>query len=324
MHRSAWFMVAAFSLVVGSARTARACSPRPRSPSVAMPRPGATDVSPIGSLYLSSHGGLPAGLTIEANGQVQPLPAIRPLGGGPDGTWWKIEGEFLPGASYVVRVSGSGPATELTHFTTATAYDKMMGAPPKLDGLRLWRVRYPVSAIAAGGCVFAEYEGYVDLDYQPPALPGTPPDEVINILTLAPKNGGVAQQLVWSGSARLGLAATENGMPPADGQLPSPAQSNWKVELSPDREYCASLQVYGRGIFSALPADSNLVCAMVKSASAPGASADVGGSGADPGSGSGCGVGRAAGPGGETLLLVAVILLRLRHRDRRQIHPTVH
>ena len=32
--------------------------------------------------------------------------------------------------------------------------------------MRLWRVRYPVAQIGAGGCVFDQYQGYIDIDYQ--------------------------------------------------------------------------------------------------------------------------------------------------------------
>jgi hypothetical protein len=258
-------------------------------------------------MYLVSQGLVPAGLAVEANGQPQPLPSILPLGDGPEGTWWQLRGGLIPGASYVVRISDGAATKELTHFSTAADYDKQMGPAPKLEALRLWRVHYPPSAVAAGGCVFSEYEGYIDLDYQPPALPGTPPEEVVNVLLLSAKTGGESQTLVWSGSERVRLARAEGGSPVAAGVLPSPVFSTWKPYLAPDREYCAQISVFGRGVHSEVPAQGNLVCAAVMSASAPGAPVAGGG----PSSDAGCSVG-GAGSAGLPLALLALLAFRTR------------
>jgi hypothetical protein len=313
---------------------ARACGGRAPTPAAAFPGPGATEVSPQSSIFVSTPSGFPAALTVEANGQAVPLPAGQPLGSGPVGSWLRLPGPLSAGASYVVRVHEEGVANELTHFTTAAAYDKAPGTPAKLTGLRLWRVHYP-GKIAGGDCVFSEYEGYIDLAYEPGALPGTPPDEVINVLSLSPRTGGAQQTFVFTGSQRLHLAQTYNttgnvlvDVPP--GGLPSPVFAAWKPELAPDREYCATLTLYGRNDLAALPAISETVCAPVMNlpAAASGDAAkvappimdagmDAGADAGAPASSSSCAMGHGAPSRSPGLLLLALLVSVLRRRARQ-------
>src|SRR5204862_710166 len=133
-------------------------------------------------------------------------------------------------------------------FTTASGYDKAPGTPPRLERLRLWRVHYDVSQVGAGGCVFAEYEGYIDLDYQPAVLPGTPAAEIVHVLSLAPRHGGQEQRFVFYGGKFEGAQVEAPGggvMDIPEGGRPQPSLSLWKPELTPDEEYCATLTVYG-------------------------------------------------------------------------------
>jgi hypothetical protein len=332
--------LAAAGAVLAAPIAAVACGARAAPPMTALPRSGATDVSPQSSIFVSVPSGLPAGHTIEADGQPVSLPAGQPLGSGPMGSWLRLPGALIPSTSYVVRVQDGGMTKELTRFTTAAAYDKAPGTPAKLTGLRLWRAHY-TGVIGGGDCVFSEYEGYIDLAYEPGALPGTPPDEVINVLTLAPKTGGASQTFTFTGSQRLHLAQTYGAtgnelvdVPP--GGVPSPVFAAWKPELAPDRVYCATLTLYGRNDLAALPAVSEQVCAPVTNLEpdkiappAPDAGAQPGSdvaprpitdggadAGAAPSSGS-CAMGRGAPFGSSGLLVIGLLVSRSRRRTQR-------
>jgi hypothetical protein len=306
---------------------ARACAGRPPAPVTAFPANGATGVSPKSSIFVSVPSGLPAGLVVQANGQPISLPAGQPLGTGPSGAWLRLPGGLAPSTSYVVSVQENGVPRELTRFTTAPAHDEAPGTPARLGGLRLWRVHYP-GKVSGGDCVFSEYEGYIDLAYEPGSLPGTPADEVINVLTLSPRSGGAPQTLVFTGSQRLHLAQTHdlggNGLgdvPP--GGLPSPIFAAWKPELAGDREYCATLTLYGRNDLAAQPTASETLCAPVMNlegadaAKLPARVADGGVDGGEPASSSACAIGRGAPSAPLALVLVGLLVSRLRRRSRR-------
>ena len=62
----------------------------------------------------------------------------------------------------------------MTRFTTAAGYDKIEGTAPVVNAVHLWRVRYPVADIGSGNCVFAEYHGFITVDYDPGTVPNTP------------------------------------------------------------------------------------------------------------------------------------------------------
>ncbi len=207
---------------------------------------------------------LPEGLTLAANGQPVSLPDIAPLGTGSAAYFWRLPSYLEPSTTYTLTAGSSGAATEITHFTTAASYDKTPGSAPVVAGLRLWSIRYPVDEIGAGGCVFAEYEGYIDLDYQDGNIPDTDSAEVIHVLRLSPKTGGAQQSFVFAGGPFIG--AWENGpsggmTPVAEGSLPSPTRALWKPTVERGREYCATLQLYGRNDLAMEPVVSNTVCA---------------------------------------------------------------
>jgi hypothetical protein len=183
-----------------------------------------------------------------------------------------VEADLLPSTTYRLR----NRANDLTVFTTAASYDKAPGLGPKLERLRLWRVRYPVKMVGAGGCVFAEYEGYVDLAYQAGVVPSTPPGEVLNVLVLYPKNGGSSQRTVFTGLEPVHLAQVQNEAGNAlidvpEGGRPSPVHAVWKPSLAPDLEYCATLYLYGRNDRARPPVESNTICAPVMNLVHPGA-----------------------------------------------------
>ena len=237
---------------------ASACGGLGPAPLTALPATGASEVSPQTSVMVIGGIGAPSGLTLEANGQPVPVPALDTLSrgflSGGLGTVWRFHETLAPSTTYVLRAQEATGTRELTRFTTAASYDKAPGTPPLLERLRLWRVRYDVQEIAAGGCVFDEYEGYIDLDYQPGAVPGTPMDQVVHVVSLRPKNGSSSE--TW---ASLGPAKFEDV--PAQGR-PSPT-ATWKPLLAPDREYCATVTLYGRNDRAMPEVRSETLCAPV-------------------------------------------------------------
>jgi hypothetical protein len=277
----------------------------------------------MSSLFLiSGTAAIPAGLTLQAAGQPVIMPAITALGSGVMGaasaTFWQISSYLQPSTAYVLSYSNNGVATELTHFTTAASYDKISGQAPVLENLRLWRVHYPVDQVAAGGCVFGEYEGYIDLDYQDGSLPGTPAEEVISVLRLEPKTGGSSQTFVFAGTTHFEGApqmwdpATAAFADVPDGGLPSPVYALWKPALEPDREYCATLTLYGRNDLAMPGVTSNSVCVPVINASASPNSGSV------AKSSSGCTLGDGNPCAFWALTLPALALLSALRRCRRR------
>ena len=334
--------VAAVLVLLGQPQTVHACAPLMPAPAGALPSSGAVDVSPATSIVVMKGGAIPAGLVLEAAGVPVMLPTPVALGGGlasgRPATFHRVAGMLTPSTSYVLRATdAAGAAQELTRFTTAATYDKVAGTAPKITGLRLWRVRYPVSAIAAGGCVFDEYHGYVDVDYEDGAIPGTPADEVLGTVELRPENGTQVQSFLFTGGRFDGLRSA----------TPDPALATWRPELAPDRTYCVTITLSGRNDIAVGDVRSNMLCVPVvsldQSGGGDGGVADGGGDGPVGGDGGrdagdgplgvptdaeqrpggllpkadkdGCSF---AGSGGSTplgwLMMLAVVILRLRHR----------
>jgi hypothetical protein len=256
--------LAACTMAAGllSWNTASACSPYPPAKNTAFPSSGATEVSPMTTIKLIlGNQTTPNSLSLSTAKGAVPLPVPEAMGSGfhksSYATFWRYQAGLQPSTEYVLTDSSSGTPVELTRFTTAAKYDKAEGPAATLESLRLWRVRYPLNQIAAGGCVFAEYEGYIELKFPPVALPGTPNDEVVQVVQLRPKTGGLTQSQVYSGNTtRLGTVLGEDGFPSPPGVL-------WKPELAPDREYCATITFYGRNDVAALPLQSTTICAPV-------------------------------------------------------------
>lgn len=319
-------LVLTLSIATYAPTPARACSGRPPSATVALPASGAVEVSPMSSIFLvSGTASIPAGLTLQAAGQPMTMPAIMALGSGVMGaagaTFWQISSYLQSSTAYVLSYSNNGVATELTHFTTAASYDKSPAQAPVLESLRLWRVHYPVDQVAAGGCVFGEYEGYIDLNYQDGSLPGTPAEEVISVLRLEPKTGGSSQTFVFAGATHFEGApqqwdpATAAFVDVPDGGLPSPVYALWKPALEPDREYCATLTLYGRNDLAMGNVTSNSVCAAVINASASPDSV------AKTSSGCALGAGKPSAFWAFTLPALAMLsALRIRRRRSSALH----
>lgn len=320
-------VVLAGFLILGSgmgSRAAHACSGGQSAPTAAFPGAGATGVSPQSSLFVVSGVNGPPALSLKANGAVVALPAVINLGQGLTADGWatfsRLAGPLQPSSDYVLEAAASdGSPTELTHFSTAATYDKTQGTGAALTNLRLWRVHYPSSLVAAGGCVFSEYEGYFALDYVPASVPATDPSEVVSVLTLSAAKLGTSQSFVFNGITALpggyGPTLVTDGVMLPEGGALSAAAALWKPQLEPGMEYCASVTAYGRNDLAAGPAQSNAVCATVVGleANASGAAVPIGDDVASKG---GCAVLPVGRPGLPSLV-IAGCLMGLLARTRR-------
>jgi hypothetical protein len=148
----------------------------------------------------------------------------------------------------------SDGATELTRFTTAAGYDKTPGTAPALHSLQLWRVRYPLSEIASGDCVFSEYQGFILLDWDPAVIPNTTADGTLYTLALSPKTGGSTQTFLFTGNTNF------HGQAPTG---PDYFPSLFSPELDAVREYCVTLSAIGDGDLARGQLRSESVCASV-------------------------------------------------------------
>jgi hypothetical protein len=294
--------------LMAEARDARACSP-PASPApTAIPRAGASAVSTATSIVVVSPRE-PFGVGVLANGQPVAVSGWQALGSGLDGlggpsSFWQLflgspDAMLAASANYVVTLPAAGAdggAATLTTFSTAAGYDKAAGTPASLQSLHLWRVRYPVADIASGNCVFAEYAGFITVDYAPATLPNTPAGSLIQTFRLAPDTGGTGQSFVYTGDTPFtGLAPT--------GAYPLPLGA-WQPDLDPTRRYCLTVSTIGEDNLANLGAGSNQLCANVVQLAATGAPpppniGDAGGPGGSGGGGAGPSDagGAAGGPG---------------------------
>ena len=273
MHTSVVAVVGTSLVLVASwSRPAQACSGRASATPTAFPASGAADVSPYTSIIIAAGASLPSGLTLDAGGGSVTLPSLLTLGSGLLGSsnaiFYRLPLYLATSTSYTLSALDSGTSRELTHFTTAAGYDKAPGQAPVIDRLRLWRVHYPVEQVAAGGCVFDEYEGYIDVDYQDGSVPNTPANEIVTVLWLQPKTGSSSQKFVFAGLPHFNGAQIQNAMGSAlvevpDGGFPSPVHALWKPTLEPDREYCVYMTLYGRNDQAMPQVMSNNVCATV-------------------------------------------------------------
>jgi len=295
---------------------ADACSaPQPIAP-IGLPRPATVGVSTATSLIVLSRGE-PAGLSLLAGGQNVALAAPVNLGQGADHstgpvTFWQVRsaaGGMLAGdTEHVLTATFQGSSVEVTHFTTAAGYDKVEGVAPVLKSVRLWRVRYPVADINSGNCVFAEYHGFITVDYDPGTVPNTAPSSVVHTFRLAPKTGGSEQHFLYTGETPF------TGLEPKEA-YPTPIGA-WQPELDPTRTYCLSVAAFGDGDMARLSMQSESLCTDVVQLSATGAPPSGGGGGGGSG---GCSIAGAAGgkPRAAAVLLLAAVAIRLRRRRRR-------
>src|SRR4030095_4639757 len=140
-HRAAMvgFLVAPLAWWSGSP-PARACSPPAPTPTTALPKTGASNVSTATSLIIHS-GGLPIGLSMVANGQDVPLAYPEILGSSGDAVYWRVrpataDSMLVGGAEHILsQTSSAGTSAELTRFTTAAGYDKAAGGGAPLPAV---------------------------------------------------------------------------------------------------------------------------------------------------------------------------------------------
>lgn len=310
----AGFVFAVLAWVQGSS-SAEACSPPAPTPTTALPATGAANVSTATSLIVHA-GGLPSGLSLVANGQNVPLSYPDILGSSGHAVYWRVhaataDSMLIGGAEHILsQTSSAGTTVELTRFTTAAGYDKAAGVAPVLRALHLWRVRYPVADIGSGNCVFAEYHGFITVDYEPATVPNTPPSSVVHTFSLGPKNGGSQTLFAWAGDAPF------VGLEPS-GAYPLPL-GDWQPELDPTRQYCLTIAALGDGDLARPALASETVCADVVQLAAAGAPPppQIGGGAAG---GGGCAVAGATDPTlPVSILLVAAISRAARRAGGRR------
>lgn len=265
-------LCAAFAGALMPSPAAACCPGRPPT-TAAFPRPGTTNVSTATSVIVFS-AAEPSGLKLLANGEDLPLLLPISLGSGVDasgahGGYWQTRvaaagSLLLPSAEHVLsQTTASGALVELTRFSTGPGYDKAGGASPVVRSLRLWRVRYPTRDIGSGNCVFAEYHGFIAVDYDPATVPNTAPASIVSTFQLAPKYAGSAQTFVYMGDTPfIGLE------PIGDYPLPT---GQWQPELDPTRSYCLAIRAFGDGDLARQALASQEICAEVVQLSAAGA-----------------------------------------------------
>jgi hypothetical protein len=234
---------------------------------LAFPASGATGVSPQSSLFVVTPSVNTPTLVLEENGVALPSVQVSLLGqgelGSKNGTFWRLSPQaspsspLVPSSSYALKILlGNATSTiTLTQFTTAASYDKQPGQAAVLSALRLWRVHYAPDEIGGGSCVFSEYVGYVDLDYQDASIPNTPAEEVINVIRLASRQSLDEQSFVVAGGHFGGVMEGPGGVPHA---------GSWTPPLMPGEEYCATVTSYGRNDLAMPVVVSDPICAKVQ------------------------------------------------------------
>jgi hypothetical protein len=292
-----------------------ACGPpQPLAP-VGLPRAGTTGVSTATSIVVFGRG-QPTGFSLQAGGQTIALDTPVELGSGADAasgpvTFWRVrpatmDGFLVASSEQVLTATSQSGPVQVTSFTTGPGYDKAEGVAPVVNAMHLWRVRYPVADINSGNCVFAEYHGFITVDYVPGSAPNTASDSVVHAFSLAPKNGGSAQSFLYTGATPF------VGLEPK-GAYPTPT-GLWHPELDPTREYCLAISAFGDGDIARLPASSQPICAQVVQLSVAGAP-PPGGAG-----GGGCTIGTPPDglPRAWPLAIAVAVVIVIRRRGRRR------
>ncbi len=229
----------------------RACSisrPEPR----AVPGIGATDVSPATTITIEWFDYEPESLALTADGEPLPFHLEEVATG-----LHAVHAE-LPGSKRIVltgpeRYGDKAERKTLSDFTTSPTYDKKQGTPPTLNAVRIKRIRHPVEQLNSGSCVFAEYEVLLEADLSAAVVPDTPEAEVVYTVVLAPKTSGWVRRFGFFGD-RLGKM-----------------EDGWTnvgvtgLDLDPAREYCVTVEAYGRGNLARGAMGSEKQCAGVDS-----------------------------------------------------------
>lgn len=324
---STLLVLVTLAILVAHAPTAEACSPPSPPAPFAIPRTGESGLSTATTIVVVS-ARQPSWIGVTAGGTEVPTDGVELIGRSPNGTfaYWKLRGPRILKAStaYVVTMGKGSDVVELTRFSTGPGYDKKPGKAPKIASLALWRVRYPVDQIGSGNCVFREYHPTIELAYQAASVPDTPARDVLYVLRLSPKTGGLVQKVVFTGDRLF------------KGSAPTTYPSSWPIELDATRDYCAQLEAWGHGDLARLRMWSDKVCASVKEKLAAQTSGDAGSSGRssddagcatagepssrEPTSDSGCAyAGRGSGAGDTALWLVALLWLLCLRAGARSI-----
>jgi len=158
--------------------------------------------------------------------------------------------------------------------------------------------------INSGNCVFAEYHGFITVDYDPATVPNTASSSVVHTFQLAPKNGGSGQTFIYVGNTPFA------GLAPA-GAYPLPT-GDWQPELDPTRPYCLGISAFGDGDIARLPLASQSVCADVVQLSAAGAPPPPGTAGG------GCAIVGRGAAGWLGVATFALLAVAIRSRRRRR------
>ncbi|MCC6751869.1 MAG: hypothetical protein IT371_29720 [Deltaproteobacteria bacterium] len=295
------YLAALLACQLLSVRTSEACTPFPAVAPYALPRPSSTPISTATSIHIISEQ-RPAWVEVTAAGSLVKTDGLELLGNvylkGNTGRAWRVlgldaanpNGLLLPSTEYVVSGIIGGTRVELTRFSTGAGYDKRPGTPPVLRSIKLWRVHY---ARRTSTCVSGDYQAFIELDYQPAAVPDSPPASVLYTLWLSPKTGGPMERIYFTGAD---LYVGGGPLPPDNG----PRHPKWPSDLDPTREYCAIMSAAGIGDLSRQPLQSDTACApvtLVESTASPSPSG-----GPAPDAGLGGGSGNSAGcavPGGD-------------------------
>jgi hypothetical protein len=276
-------LLLAFSTMLAMTSVARAfpvlCEGSYSTASSAFPASGATDVSPMTSVVLVSSTRTPTGLTVQVGGQAVDFPNLTFLGHGlaKDGSafFWYLNGSLSPSTTYVLSDQESGVTHALTRFTTAATYDQVAGQAPVLNGLHLWHVNPQQGP--PDTCAFSDYDGYIDLDYQDGSMPGTPGEELVNVLSLRDQADNSPQTFVFAGVGHFqGVQIEDAWVDLSDGGLPWLALGMWQPSLKLDHQYCATLTLYGRNNLAIPTVVSNTVCSGVVSIDATTPPSDAG------------------------------------------------
>ena len=255
-----------------ASRRVGACSaPNPADAPLptALPRNGASEV-PTATSFVIVSTTEPADIAIESGGVAVSISPAVAIGGGQDDAtgfpvaFWQVKpaAGVLPGSADITLsvADGKGGRITLTTIHTAAGYDKQQGTPSTLRSLTLTRVRYPLSEINSGDCVFSEYIGFIAFESDAATIPGTPADSIVNTIVLTPKNGGAASQARAYTGARS-YSGTPTG---------SVTHGAWFPYLDPTLEYCAGITSFGYGDIARLSLASNTLCAHVTEVDAPG------------------------------------------------------
>ncbi len=253
---------ALLALGLVTTRPAEACSGGGSTLVEVTPPAGTTKVSTATSVVVL--GPAVDGVTLSANGKTVPLQSpvtLGPSSAGPARSFAPVS-MLDPLTTYTVSIP-SGQQAITSTFTTGSGYDKAPGTAPVLDSVRFWRVRYPVDEIGAGGCVFSEYVGFVEIHWQGAVIPNTTPAGTLHRFSLAPKHGGDSQNFVVLGAGpQLGSEPT--------GDHPFPIQE-WNPTFDPTQEYCVTVYAQGDGDRARPASVSQTVCGCVEQRSVAGA-----------------------------------------------------